>query len=457
MKFLANSVLFILIARSLGVEPFGKLSFAISYTALFLVVLDYGFNLYVVREVAAKPSKANDIANDILNAKMVLTITCSIVMILLTTALKFETEIACVVYLLWVSCVLLSFGSMFNSIFRGLNKFQYETYPTIILNLVLFTVTSLLLLQKYNIVLIAIAFVVSRLIYVLISLYFHNRYVGKLAVNISLCKAFKLIKNTFPFGIHAILGVLYLQLDTVFLSIYSGHSQVGYYQAAMKIVMASMIIYDILITSYFPILAGKFPVDRAGFRSDGKVLTRSMILIGSVLAVMLYIYSPQIINGIYGYKYADSIYLLKLLAIVVLLRFVTASYASFITLADNQKLRAIAVGISVIVNIALNVWLIPQFGAKGAAIASIITHIFVGSIYIVAAVRLTSYSFIDVATCKDIIIIILIGLLTAASFQYYGILCSLVLFVLLLILYFKKDISKVINSVVLFKLANKEI
>ncbi|MFZ7131277.1 MAG: oligosaccharide flippase family protein, partial [Eubacteriales bacterium] len=216
LRFLSTAILFIIMARVFGAEEFGRFAFAVSFTGIFQIIVDYGYNLLLVREVAASPHKASKIASELLGGKIVLSLFSSIALIIVIRLLHYPPKTEIIVYILWVSSLFYSFGLFFNFIFRGLNKFQNETYSTAILNGILFFTVGTLLYFSFDTIGIAITYMVARTIYFLTSLYLVNKKVGRIPWVLNSNNFFRNLKISFPFGIHAILGSLYFQIDTVF-------------------------------------------------------------------------------------------------------------------------------------------------------------------------------------------------------------------------------------------------
>lgn len=395
LRFASGALIFILIARALGAEEFGRFAFAVSFTGIFLVLLDYGFNLYIIKEVAADPRRAVELSNEVIGAKLLLSAASTAVLCLILRALEYPLETEIMIYALWLSSIFYSFGLFLNSIFKGLNRFQYETYPTIVLNVVLVVTIVLLLLLGYKTLSIAVAFLAARALYFGVSCFFVWRHIGRLRASLSLGKSLAILKETFPFGMHAILAAIYFQIDTVLLSLYKGDTEVGYYQAAMRLVIASMLVCDIVMSSYYSILASKFKTDPEGFRRDALSFNKYMLLIGGVFSSSLFIFPELFILPLYGAEYVRSVAIMQLLSAVIFLRFFGGPYGIFLTIADNQAKRALGVGVSVVFNVALNMLLIPWYGAMGAAVASVFTHILLEILYAVFTAGSFGSLFID--------------------------------------------------------------
>jgi len=433
LRFFSSALLYIIIARALGVEEFGRFMFALSFTGIFLIFVDYGFNLLIVKEVSQKPEWLVNLARLIINAKIFLSVLLTVILFITLKVLKYPNETIIIVGILWLSSIFYSFGFFFNNVFRGLNQFQYETYPTILLNAIQFFVVVIFLMLGYKTLSVAIAYLLARVFYFSYSAYLLSSKVSKIPIDYNLSESIKSLKIALPYGIHAILATLYFQIDTVFLSYFKGNVEVGYYQAAMRILMATMIVYEVIVSAFFPVIGKYIKDDREKFEKYALLLNKIVIYTGLVLGIGVFLFSNPLINLLYGVKYENSVIIMQILSIVIFLRFLGAGYGLFMTVAEGQKFRAIGVSISVIVSVVFNLILIPKYGATGAAIASLITHMVLNSIYFYFSVRLTKGIFVDSDTLKASLILFL-----SLFFMFLNInrLFSLIVFLICAILSF---------------------
>ncbi|GFO59400.1 O-unit flippase Wzx [Geomonas silvestris] len=382
LRFLSNAFLFIVIARFLGAEEFGKFALASSLAGIFLVVLDYGFNLYTVKEVAADPARTVELTGEVIATKLLLVIPSSLGLLALAAFMGYSWDLRLIIAILWAGYSLYSFGLYFNTVFRGLNLFEYEMYPTIVLNLLQIVLVSVLLFLGVETVGVALAFFAARLLYFAYSYRLLVQKVGRPKLSFHLENSKALLLKTMPFGVHAIIAVLYFQLDTVLISYYQGNSDIGHYQSAMRIVSATMVLCDVLVSSYTPLVSASFKTDGERFKEYGFSLNRYLMVVGGIVSLSLFLYADQAISLLYGPGYLQSVAVLQLLSAVIFLRFFGGAYGLLITISDNQRLRAIGVASSLFVNLALNVFLIPIWGIRGAAVACVLTHVFLNLMYL---------------------------------------------------------------------------
>ena len=70
--------------------------------------------------------------------------------------------------------------------------------------------------------------------------------------------AFKFVKDSIPFGIFILGGMLYFQADTIMLSIMKNQAAVGIYQAPMRLLLMLDIFPSLLSTAMYPTISRTF-------------------------------------------------------------------------------------------------------------------------------------------------------------------------------------------------------
>jgi len=91
--------------------------------------------------------------------------------------------------------------------------------------------------------------------------------------------------------------------------------------------------------------------------------------------------SEDILNFLYGAKYAASAIALQIISLYLFLKFINFLLGIVLSSIDKQGKRMLGQGITAGLNIILNLLLIPFIGFIGAAIATLITEIFLFAAY----------------------------------------------------------------------------
>ena len=308
------------------------------------------------------------------------------------------------ILVLWLGALCFSLGQFLNNVFKGLNQFQRETYPMLFLNCAQLLFIVVLVAVGSSIVTIASGYTAARILYLGLSYRYYHRRFGRIHFRIKFREGMKTLYELLPFGIYSILALIYLQMDTIMLAYMQDDSQVGHYQAAMRVAFAATVVSEIILASFLPLLAKAIRGDAVEFRAQALLLNKYLFVIGLVIASLLAIFTEGTIAVLYGSGYAPSVVLLRLLAVVVFLRFAGAGFGMIINISSNQKWCTIAVTLPAVMNVTLNCYAIPRYGAIGAAVTSIVTHVALNVFYTFFAYRAVRGVFIGRLCLRGLLI-----------------------------------------------------
>jgi O-antigen/teichoic acid export membrane protein len=187
-----------------------------------------------------------------------------------------------------------------------------------------------------------------------------------------------------PFGVHATVGTLNMQVDTLMVQHYLGAGSVGLYQAGMRILLGSLLVADALNGVYLSAMA-RTSHDRVALTRLGERMTRQLLTVGLFGFGCMLIAGPWAVRLLFGGRYDAIAPLLPLFGLLAFIRYGGVSYGTLLTLADRQAVRVAAVCGVMVLSLAMNALLIPRFGLTGAVSASIIGHLVLYGVYVHAA------------------------------------------------------------------------
>lgn len=386
LRFLTGVAVFVILARAWGVKEFGAFMYCYTISMLAVILVEYGFSLQVVRDVAREPERVKEIVGRAFTVKTLLTAALLLMTAAAIPIMHLHGRLVTLIWLLLGAAIASSFGMLFNLPFRGLGRFRIETRVVMISNLVLLIIVLALVFMGFGLVPVACGFLLSRLLYFALSWNAYARYTGGFELpRADGRQVLSSLRTGLPFGVHVALATLYFQVDTLLIHHFLGAEGVGIYQAGIRIVMAGLILADVLTNVYLPRLS--MSESRAGLVEIGTRMTRHLVFIGAIGSTVMVIFAEWIVQLLYGKGYSLVAHFLPLLAVVFFLRYFAASHGCLLTVANRQVIRAIGVSIALVSNITLNLVLIPRLGLMGAVYTSIITHVVLDAIYVLFAWR----------------------------------------------------------------------
>jgi O-antigen/teichoic acid export membrane protein len=381
LQSLANILIVVLLARPLGTAEFGRLLLAVSFTSIFAIIVEFGFKWYATKEVSQDPGRALSIAGEIFNAQLILALGATLLAALTVHLLGYPLRTVVVIAVIWVSAVLIAFTQVTRSLFRGLDLFPSDTA----LNLVLFMATLLALLPPLffqpTVIAFALAILAARTVYFAAGRLLFARKVGRIGLHFSIPRGGRLLAATLAYGTQIMIFRLLLEWNTIVLYQYGGNVGVGLYQAAFRFVMATMMVSDVLLQAFFPVISRLAVSDRRRFVKTATSLNRYLLSGGAYIAGAFFIFAGELVQWIFGAEYAPAVPVLKILAFSVLGYFLSSAPAIALIALNRQGARARASAAVLAFNAAAAFVLIPAMGARGAALAMGATFILHPALY----------------------------------------------------------------------------
>ena len=369
------------IARYLGPEKFGLLSFATALVGLFGPIAGLGLQSVVVRDIVRDPSKKEEtlgtaalmqFIGGLLAYGLILgtifwmrpdeALTKALVAILGAMLILKASEIA--VY--WFESQVLS-------------KYIVWVQNGNFLIFALIKIT--LILTNAPLITFAWATMVEALSAALFLLVMLNMQGPRLLqLRVSLERAQNLYADSWPLLLSGVAIVIYMKIDQLMLGEMVGNDAVGIYSAALRISEAWYFIPMIIASSVFPsILEAKKRSDLE-YRQRLQHLFDLMTWLSIIVAFPMTFLATSFVSILYGNIYVESGIVLAIHIWTSLFVFFGVASSNWFLIENLQKLVLIRAVLGAAINMGLNFLLIPHFYTIGAAVATLITAIFVNLI-----------------------------------------------------------------------------
>ena len=192
----------------------------------------------------------------------------------------------------------------------------------------------------------------------------------------------KIFQNTWPYGVNTILYLIFFQSDVILLEYISGSKSAGIYNVAFTILMGVYLLPSVI---YQQILMPKIHRwvnrDSIKFFNLQKVGYKYMLFLGLLVGGSLFFIAPILIPFIFGNIYAESSNILLILSFAVPIKFLSTSIGAPFYTERGMKSNVRFMGYAALLNIGLNIILIPYFFEYGAAFATLISEVFLLLLY----------------------------------------------------------------------------
>jgi len=373
------------VARYLGPDKFGLLSYAMAFVGLFSSISTLGLNSIVVRELVKDESKRDKLIGTAFWLKL---FGGFAVLLILAIAVNFTSNDAYTNLLVFIiaSAIVFQSFNVADLYFQAKVLSKYVVYANII-SLFLSSIFKITLIL-YDAPLIAFAWAVLFDSVVLAAGFIYFYYQNKLSFKewkFEKSIALDLIKDSWPLVLSGIIISVYMRIDQVMIKEMMNNEAVGQYAAAVRLSEAWYFIPVIISSSLFPAIINSKKQSEEIYYARLQKLYTLAVWIAIAIALPMTFLSDWVVNILYGVQYdqAGGVLMIYIWAGV----FVSfASIWSKHMLANNKQKVFLSYDItSTVINVIINLILIPFIGIKGAAIATafsiLITYIFFGIFY----------------------------------------------------------------------------
>jgi O-antigen/teichoic acid export membrane protein len=370
-------VYFLFVARIMQPELTGQYFLSISLAMIFSVVADFGITSVVIREMAKAPEKTEHIFRHALAMKIPLLLIGYICAIGAAILFDYEREIIFLTIFSGTSLILDSVHLLFYGVLRGHQHLRVESIGMFVGQAITAFVGGLILWMNPSLILLMLALVTGSLFNVFLSGgALARRFGTRIFTPIwDYASLRTLMRMALPFALAAIFVKVYSYVDTLFISKLLGTTAVGLYSIAYKFTYAFQFLPLAFIAALYPSFSFAVAHDKQRLpHLFGRAMWYMMIL-STPLALGIWLIADQAVL-LAGNAYASAASVLSVLIFVLIPIFLDFPIGALLNACNRQTTKTTIMGVTMIINIVLNAWLIPLAGIVGAAIAALISFLF---------------------------------------------------------------------------------
>tara|TARA_R110002072_G_scaffold1989_2_gene16401 strand:- start:115730 stop:117037 length:1308 start_codon:yes stop_codon:yes gene_type:complete len=181
----------------------------------------------------------------------------------------------------------------------------------------------------------------------------------------------KLFKISFPLVLISFCSLGVAKLDQVMIMNIKGSVELGKYAVSVKLIELWQFVPMALISSFFPKIVSSFSNSKQEYRKNVKELYFMIITFSLLLATGTTIVSEPLIKLLYGEMYLGAGRILALYSWTILFLYITLARNKIFIIENLVLLEVMVVALTLVINFALNIVMIPMYGAEGAILASV--------------------------------------------------------------------------------------
>ncbi len=355
------------VARRLGSEEYGRYSLITSVINLFSFPADLGLSLYCAREIARDHRRASYFISNAAGIRLVAAVPVATAATLLADRLGYEPAIRVGVLVASGGFFLSAVQASLDAVLVGHERLDYSVLLGMAGQLLFMGVGSWALRWQSNfLVIIGASFLGVATTAALSFVVAHFR-LGRLRLDLLPSEWMSLVRAALPIALMQLFFSVALRVDTFLLKQWQGDADVGWYNAAYDIVFGLFIIANGITLSVFATvsrLAGSQP---AIARAIGQTAAKYLLLLSLPCALGGVLMADRVVVFLYGAPFAPTGPVLRLLLCALPIRFLVSLADSLAIVYDRAWSAAFITAGGMLLNITLNLLLIPRFGAQAAA------------------------------------------------------------------------------------------
>jgi O-antigen/teichoic acid export membrane protein len=362
------------LARLLGPSQYGSFEFAASLIFCAGLIVDQGFNLYGAREIAQSPEKTQKLASEIVWVRLLLAILAYMCVLAFATFSKTWQDDRLLILIYGLS--IFGLPLILHWVFQGHNRMGVVAVLQITRQLTFAGVIFLLARAGAQTHLVGIAEGLGVLLAGIIGVWLVRRdYNWKLSARPVFTR--RLFSEGIPIGLSQAFWVVRMFGATVLIGLVATPADLGYFGAAMRILIAAHSIVYLYFFNLFPSLS------TAWERGDGSfsrlsslslhLVSWGSILIGSIAIVL----SPYFMTTLYGSSFSPGGSAMQWLVGVLTIAAISGHYRFGLVASGNQNKEMISSALGAITTLVFLPIAYSQWGIKGAAAGLLAAEIIV--------------------------------------------------------------------------------
>ena len=368
-------------ARYLGPEKFGILSYVLAITAIIGSIIRLGLDGILVRELVKSPEQRNEFLGTAFWLKVLGTLLIIIILLIFLPFTKNTSTINLYI-------ILISFGFLFQSF--EVVEFYFQS----IVRLKAVSICKGVQLVLSSIIKIYLIFTESELLlFVLvivfdtISLAFSYFVVYKRHAKSSFYKNFdfkialNLMRDSWPLILSAVTIMLYMRIDQIMIYTMLGQYQVGIYSVAVRLSEVSYFSAMIVLSTLFPAILRAKKTSKDLYEKRLLLMYTLSVWSAVIIALIISIFGDWIVTSLFGPAYKEAGSILQIYVWATIFVFLSITSGKFLVAENLTKVAFQRALVGAIVNIGLNFLLIPPYGIEGAAIATLLGQFTAAYVY----------------------------------------------------------------------------
>ncbi len=384
------------VQNTVGAADYGFYFVIFNFSFLFNILLDLGVTNYNNRNIAQHSQLLNKHFSGIIIIKLFLAVLYTLITFSFGLLIGYSTEQLALLGFLCFNQFLLSFILYLRSNISGLLLFRTDSFLSVLDRVLMIVICSVLLWGH----IFATPFQIEWFVYAQTGAYLLTAAIAFLIVikkasfrrlNWNLPFFILIIKKSFPFAILVMLMAFYNRIDPVMIERLLpkgiGFSEAGVYASAYRLLDAGNMIAYLFAVLLLPLFSRMIQKQEPVVQI-AKLAFTLLITLSGIVAIGSHFYSYELMDLMYKEHVSESAAVFRILMLGYVAISTTYVFGTLLTANGNLKFLNIVAASGMVINLLINIVLVPRLMAVGSAYASLFTQFTTAIIQTIIAVRI---------------------------------------------------------------------
>lgn len=367
------------VARYLGPDRYGLLSYSISFVGLFSVLASFGLDNILVRELVKNKYKEGVLLGTSLLLKLIGSVIVILLLIISINLVSNDASTNTLVLIIGSATIFQSFN-IIDLFFQSKTLSRFMVYANIfsllissLLKIFFISINAPLIYFAYIILFDNLILALGFIYFFLIiyskdkSLKFFFNYF-KFDFNV----AINLLKDSWPLIFSGLLISIYMKIDKIMIKEFLGNEAVGEYSVAALISELWYFIPLMIGGSLYPAIIRAKNISKDLYLKRLQNLYDLMVWLGIIIALPVMLMSDYIIDILYGQEFSNAADVLTIHIWTGVFVFLGIAFGYYLHIENYNKKYLFKSFLGATSNISLNYYLIPIYGISGAAASTLL-------------------------------------------------------------------------------------
>lgn len=363
------------LARYLGPEDFGLFNFAMAFISMFGALASLGLNGVVVRDLVKKPEDANSTLGTAFILRVVSGFLALGMSVLVVSLVRPDDDLVKAIVAILGFGMIAKAAEVVKFWFESQVRSKYTVWVENGVFLLMAAVRIVLILSQAPLVFFAWAALVEVAVVSVLLMIIYGRFGGRLSLwRWKFQRGITLVKESWPLILSGIAAIVYMRVDQIMLGQMIGDEAVGVYSVAVRLSEVWYFVPFAIVASVYPSIIKAKERDESEYSKRWQALYDVAVLISLLVAVPASLLAEPVITLLFGSAYASSADVFAVHIWTGLFVFLGVASAKWFVIENRQFLSFQRTLLGAVLNVMLNVYMIPKYGAVGAAYATLLAQ-----------------------------------------------------------------------------------